>query len=290
MRHALVAAILLVSSSAVANPKAIEKVVKTSIVQLAALDDNEALGFARDALVYSTRGTVIENREDGCVSGAIANAFYGCLMATISHKPGTIVAASDGANVGWFQAPFTAAISADDPDGGPEKLHKESVRVGGIVVGSGTSWQIVAAMYTRPVSDKVLLAGSGGTPATGAPKLTGDRKLAEVVAGWFTSGFAPAAAKKGTLIASGTSPTEFKTGAGAVALARGWDKLKLGATEIDARLYAKGKIAFIHAVVKLPRMHGKGAVQMQLAVVAVPDGTGWRWVSLMYQPDEPIGV
>lgn len=287
MRHALAAIVLLLWSPAMAGPKDIEKVVKSSIVGLAKLDDNSALGFADDAIVYGVRGGVIESSEDGCVSGSVANAFYGCLMASIAHKPGAVAVGSDG-GIGWFQAPFVATITGDDPDGGASKPEKDALRFGGIVVGDGASWEIVAAMYVRPVSDKVLLAGTGGTPATGAPRLTGDRKLAGVVAGWFTAGFAPAAATRGTLMASGTSPAEYKTGAGAVTLAKGWDKLKLGATDIDARLLAGGKVGWVHATVVLPRKKGKGAVRMQLAIVALPDGDTWRWVSLMYQFEQEV--
>jgi hypothetical protein len=133
------------------------------------------------------------------------------------------------------------------------------------------------------ISDKKLLAGTSGTPASGAPKLTGDKKLAGVVAGWFSTGFAPNAAKKGMLIASGTSPTEVKSGAGATTLAKSWDKLKLGATAVDAQLLADGKVGWVTADVMLPRKNNKGAVSMKLAAIVVPDGDSWRWVSLMYQ-------
>lgn len=286
MRHALAAVILLVSSPALANPKAIEKTVKSSIVDLAKLADNTMLGFSDDAVIYSAHGGQIEKSEGGCVKGAVANAFYGCMMASVEHKPGTI-AVGEAGGIGWFQAPFTAIITGQSPDGKAAKPQKDALRFGGIVVGSGTSWSIVAAMYSRPISDKQLLAGTDGTPATGSPKLGGDQKLAGVVAGWFKTGFAAAAAKKGNLIASGTSPTELKTGAGAVTLAKSWDKLKLGATDVDAKLLADGKVGWVHATVMLPRKNGKGAVQMQLTVVVVPDGDSWRWVSMMYQPFEP---
>jgi hypothetical protein len=282
MRHALAATILLASSVALANPKAIEKSVKTSIVELGNLEDNTALNFTSDAIVLTAIGTKVDMAStDGCVTGSVANAFYGCMQGSVVHKPGTVVSGSAG-GVGWFLAPFTATIEADNPEGGPSTPDKRSMRMGGIVTGSGTSWKIAAAMYVATISDKEMLAGTSGTPASGAPKLSGDKKLAGLVAGWFTSGFAPNAAKKGTLMASGTSPTESKSGAGAVTLAKAWDKLKLGVTTVNATLLADGKIGWVTAEVKLPRKSGKGAVTMNLAAIVVPDGDSWRWVSLMY--------
>ena len=283
MRHALAATILLVSSAALANPKAIEKTAKTSITELAKLRDNSALNFSSDAVVLGSGGNSIDMAaEDGCVSGAVANAFYGCFQGSVNHKPGTVISGSDG-GVGWFIAPYTATIEGDNPEGGPSKPDKRGMRLGGIVTGSGTSWQIVAAIYVNTISDKKLLAGTSGKPASGAPKLTGDKKLAGVVAGWFASGFAPNAAKTGTLIASGTSPTELKSGAATAGLVKSWDKLKLGATAVDAKLLADGKIGWVTADVLMPRKNGKGAVSMKLAAIVVPDGDSWRWVSLMYQ-------
>jgi hypothetical protein len=283
MRHALAAIILLVSSTAVANPKAIEKTVKTSIVELAKLADNNALNFTSDALVLSPVGNKVDMAStDGCVSGAVANALYGCMQGSISHKPGAVISGTAG-GVGWFLAPFTATFEGDNPEGGPAKPDKTNMRMGGIVTGGGKTWTIAAAMYVATISDKELLKGTSGTPASGAPKLSGDKKLAGVVAGWFTSGFAPNAAKNKPLIASGTSPSEMKSGSGAVTLVKSWDKLKLGATTVDAQLLADGKIGWVTAEVKLPRKSGKGAVTMTLAAIVVPDGDSWRWVSLLYQ-------
>lgn len=283
MRHALAATILLVSSAALANPKAIEATAKASITELGRLKDDTALKFTSDAIVLDSVGSKIDMSEtEGCVTGAVSNSFYGCAQATISHKPGTVISGSDG-GVGWFVAPYTATIEAENPEGGPSTPDKRSMRLGGIVTGSGSSWQIVAAMYVNTISDKKLLAGTSGKPASGAPKLTGDKKLAGVVAGWFASGFAPNAAKKGTLIASGTSPTELKSGAATAGLVKSWDKLKLGATAVDAKLLADGKIGWVTADVMFPRKNGKGAVPMKLAAIVVPDGDSWRWVSLMYQ-------
>lgn len=283
MRHALAVGILLASATAAANPKAVQATVKTSIVELGNLRDNDVLGFDSDAIVIDPAGLQIEmSSEDGCVSGAVANSFYGCNQASFTHKPGAISVGVDG-GIAWFQAPFTVEAESDDPDSGKPSRSTSPMRFGGIAVGTGASWKIVAAMYTAPISDKELLKGTGGKPASGEPKLAGDKKLAGVVAGWFKTGFAPNAAKKGTLLASGTAPSEFKAGAAATKLAATWDKLELGATSVEAKLLAGGKIGWVTAQVTLPRKNGKGAVELKLAAIVVSDGDSWRWVSLQYQ-------
>ena len=89
---------------------------------------------------------------------------------------------------------------------------------------------------------------------------------------------------------SGTSSAEFKTGDAATKLAASFDKLKLGATTVEAKLFANGAVGWVVADVTMPRKNGKGAVEMKLAVVVVPDGTSWRWVSMQYQfPWNPVG-
>lgn len=282
MRHALFAGILLVSSTSAADPKAVQATVKTSIVQLAKLAGNDALQLAPDAIVVGTNGERIDlAATDGCVSGAVANAFYGCELSSIAHEPGAITVGVAG-TVAWFQAPFSAISTPDSPDddSGPTTV---PMRFGGIAIASGSKWKIAAAMYAIPISDKRLLAEATETPASKKPALHGDTKLAEVVAGWFATGFAPNAAKTGTLIASGTAPAELKTGTNAATLAASWDKLKLGAIRIEATRLAGGKVGWITADVRMPRKSGKSAVAMKLAAVVVPDGEGWRWVSLQYQ-------
>lgn len=280
----------LVASAARADAAAVEAVVRKNIVELGKLADDDELGFAADAIVISEMGSTIDlDEEDGCVTGAVANAHYGCMQSEITHEPGAIALGVDDARgIAWFQAPYIVTFTGEDDAGRPRST-KQGMRVGGVLARRGASWQIVAAMYVSPISDKALLADTGGTPAEGPPRLVGDAKLAGVVTGWFTSGFAPAAARTGTLIASGTSPREFKSGAAAAKLAKSWDKLRLGATRIEAQLLADGAIGWVRAEVMMPRKRGKGAIGMSLVAVVVRDGAGWRWVSLQYQPAPQIG-
>lgn len=278
-----------VGSAAQADVKAIETLVKTNITGLASLEDDAKLGFATAAVVYGRQGRIDLTSDDGCVPGAVANAFYGCVQAEISHAPGTIIANVDAAKgIAWFQAQYVATLASSDDETGKDRVSKTTWRVGGVAVKQGKAWKIVAAMYTETVSDKDLLKGTGGKVASGAPALTGDKKVAGALAAWFPAGFGAASAKIGTLIASGTAPAELGQGAAATKTAKVWDTLKLGATKIDATTFAGGAIAFATAEVKLPRKT-KGAVTLWLGAVLVPEGTAWKWVSLQYMPESEIG-
>jgi hypothetical protein len=285
----VVAAVVLFGSSpAFADGKAIEKAVKTNLLELARLSDDDKLAITEDAIVINERGLPIDLGEhDGCVSGAVANSFYGCVQADIKLVPGAVTSGFAG-DVGWFQAPYTEVVSGEDEDG-KASTQKSAYRIGGVAVKVGKGWKIAAAMYVATMTDKELLATGATSMPKGDPTLSGDAKVAGVVAGWFKTGFAPAAAKTGTLIASGTSAPEYAQGAAATKLVQRWDRLKLAAVSVDAKLLAGGKVGWVTVDVRLPRKGGKGAVSMQLVAIVVPDGGSWRWVSLMYQGPSSLG-
>lgn len=252
--------------------------VRSHVEGLADLENNP--GLADDAIVLLPDGEVGDLKQVGCVEG-VSNQFYGCLQASIKHALGKVEAVVDPAHhVAWYVAPYRVTITGEDPDTGKETHSHWDMRVGGIVIDG----DVQVAMHSHLVSDKELLAGgAGGTPATGAPKLTGDAKLAQAAADWLKTGFASHAGKDpAQLIASGTAPAEFKTGAGALALARSWDHLKLAAKTIDARTFAGGAIGWVRAEVTMPLHTGKGAVEMVMGAVALPSPDGWRWVELEF--------
>jgi hypothetical protein len=288
MRLVLGLVLLLMPSLASAD-KDLQAVVKKNIVKLAQLADDPELGLLDSAIVIDQMGQLIDlGPEEACLTGAVANNFYGCNQASFTHKPGRIDVGADAARgIGWFQAPFTVISVGEDENG---KTHRstEQMRTGGVVLYTGKSWMIAGQMYTLLVPDKKLVAD--GKPAPAAPKLSGDGKIAKLVASWFSTGFAPAAANKGLLIASGTSAKEHATGNGAKKLVAAFDKLKLAPVAIDAKLLDGGKIAWVVADVVMPRKGSQKTVEMKLAVAVVPDGGSWRWVSLQYQyPWSPVG-
>jgi len=281
MRTLIVVGLLAVSSVAAADSKDIESTVKTSLDKLARFESDAALGFTDTAVVFDTRGNAVDMTEhDGCAKGAVVSAFYGCIEGTATNKPGAITAGELG-DVGWFQTPFTASMATpgNKPDSDP-------VRFGGVVLKQGGGWKIAAAAYTTPISDKLLLMSSdaGAIPPADKIAYSGDQKVGAVFAGWFKTGFAKAAASNASIVASGTSPAEYKAKAGAVTLAKSWDKLKLGLYAVDVKLLAGGKIGFVQAIVFMPRKGSKATVSMQLYAVVIPDGSQWKWVSLMYAP------
>lgn len=274
--------LVLAAGMASADPKAVEKVVKSHLVELGKLSDDDKLSLAKDAIVINERGSQVDLSErDGCVSGAVANSFYGCVQADITHTPGKLTVGSDG-TIAWFQGPFTVTMNGEDPDGNAIKS-KETHRVAGVAIKDGKAWKIAAIIYVAPIPDKALFKSREQDIAT-TVKLDGDKKLGAAVSTWFQNGFAAAAAAKSPLIASGTAPAELKTAAAATKLVQTWDKLKIRASQIDSKLLAGGKVGWVTAETLLPKKNSKKAIPMKVAIIVVPDGDGWRWLSIAYQP------
>ena len=279
----LVLCLVVLTSFAHADATTLQKLVRQNIVELGNLADDDALGLADDAIVINQMGSRIDlSEEAGCVEGAVANSFYGCNQSTITHKPGSIDVGLDmPKRFGWFQAPFTV-LSVGEDENGKEVRSREVLRTMGIALHDGKQWKIVAQMYTLPVPDAKLAAN--GKPAPATPKLTGDSKLGRTVASWFASGFKPhAGAAAVSLHVSGTSAKEQAWGAAALKLVATFDKLKIAPVAIDAKLLAGGKVGWVIADVVMPHRKSKKTVEMKLAIIAVPHGDGWRWVSLGYQ-------
>jgi hypothetical protein len=286
-RVALAALVVGYVGVAAATPsKEVQAVVKAHLVALPKASDDTVLGLADGATLIGMRGDVIDIPDEytGCGESAVADYFYGCLQADVSHKVGKIEVGVAG-DLAWFQASYTVTFRGEDPETGKPVKDTNPMRFGGVVAKAPGGWQIVAGMYTAPISDRELMTpgrfGFAKLPS-GPPTLTGDQPLARTIAGWFSTGFAANAATPTTLIASGTSPTEHKAGAAAAKLAASWDKLHLAATAIDAKLLAGGKLGWVTAKVALPRKGKDDAVEIQLGAVVIPQGEGWRWVSLQY--------
>ncbi len=263
--------------------------MKSHIVELGKLSDDDALSLTKDAIVINERGSQVDLSEhDGCVSGAVANSFYGCVQADIKHVPGKLTIGSDG-DIGWFQGPFTVAITGDDPDGNAIKT-KETHRVAGVAIKDGSTWKIAAIMYVAPIPDSQLFKARERAVPTSA-NVAGQKKIAAVLTGWFPGKFAGFASKKTPLIASGTSQAEFKTAAAATKLVQSWDKLQIQASSIDVKVLPNNAYAWVTAETKLPFKKDKTkAVAMKMVMLIHDDGDGvWRWISIAYQPPFEIG-
>src|SRR5512139_455657 len=151
MRTWVVVGCLVLASVALADSKAVEAVVKKNVVGLGKLDDDDKLALSPKAIVINHMGTTVDlSQEDGCVTGAVANSFYGCQQVSITHKPGAITAGVDDAKgIAWFQAPYTAVFEGEDPESGKETKSTQAMRTGGIAVRNGKRWEIVAQLYSQ---------------------------------------------------------------------------------------------------------------------------------------------
>ncbi|MCX5747235.1 MAG: hypothetical protein NT062_32600, partial [Proteobacteria bacterium] len=85
-----------------------------------------------------------------------------------------------------------------------------------------------------------------------------------------------------TIVASGTSPTEYATGPTARTLAAAWDKLGLRVKSIEATTYGKDHaIGLVVVSVGLPYKQ-KAAPMTLYAIVTRDDKGAWRWSSLQW--------
>jgi hypothetical protein len=243
-------------------------------------DGNGRLSFSLGSTWYGQGFDDGEQSEDD--SG---DASYVAITITSSLRDLAIHVDADR-HVGWFTA--TLRTTAHSEAKGAVK--RPDQRISGIVV-DNHGWKIAALFLTQPVTDRSLVAEAaplGLGPAKGAPRLAGDAAIAKDVAAWFTGGFASHAAT-GEVAASGSAPDEREVGAKTAELVASWDKLGLGATDMEARTFGGGAIALVLASVRMP-LEGKPGktAPLELAAIVVPDGESWRWVSLQYAT--PIGL
>jgi hypothetical protein len=189
--------------------------------------------------------------------------------------------------IGWFRGSFEHTVTNQQTS---DDTKAPSTPMSGVVIDAG-GWKIAALVLTHPVADRKLIdtAAKGKlVPASGAPKLSGDEALAKSAAEWIAKGFSTKSLVGAKLAATGTAPGEVQSGAGVAKLVKAWDGLKLGATSIDARVWAKGTIGFVRADVLMPLKKGGKAAPLVLGAIALNDGTSWRWVSLQFAT--PVGV
>jgi hypothetical protein len=257
-----------------------------NVAGIAKLADDEALGLAKDARVIEPRGLVIDRaappRDDCVVPRGIAKGFYCYPLASITHKTTRTLSVTAG-DLGWFHITFVATTTRTG-----EKAIQLTERASGLALRSADGWAIQAIAYGDVVADTALPHRARIVHPPKDTLLDGDRALAATVAGWFAGGVAAHAARSPQLLASGTSPEESAAGAGALKLAKAWDRLGLRATAIEATLVAGGKAAWIRATVLLPRKgKNKPAFALELEAIVVPDGADWRWVSLHYFSPRP---
>jgi hypothetical protein len=232
--------------------------------------------LAKNAVVVSVRGNV---------SGDLEDRFAGPFVSTLgdlNYKLGPLEVVHDK-GFAWFYGTVDVTLAV------PRSPAKHVMqRVSGIAIGG----KLAAIMYASPLDDKELVTVAEQrktTLATAAPSLAGDLALGRLAADWFTGGhLARDRSTNGKVWASGTAPKELGAGAAAAKLVAGWDALHLGATKIDARMFAGGDVGFVAATVRMPV--GKVAAEMVLGAVVVKEAAGYRWVTLSFTPTaDPSG-
>ena len=295
MRLALAIMLVTTAASAAPSPETAARAAVTRALAHKTTWQGTEFPTAKDALIADGNGALTfslgntwygQGFDDGTqVEDDSGDAGYVAISITSSlHDLAVHVDAAR--HVGWFTA--TLRTTAHSEAKGAVK--RPDQRISGIVVDEH-GWKIAALFLAQPVTDRSLAAEAvplNLPPATGAPKLAGDAPIAKEVAAWLAGGFASHAAQ-GALAASGSSPDEHQTGAKTGELVASWDKLGLGATDVMARSYGGGAIAFVLATVRMPLQgHPGKTAPLELGAIVVPDGESWRWVSLQYAT--PIGL
>lgn len=274
------------------KPAVLEKLLAKHVTGLAKGEPDDKIGLAKDAIVIAP-GDLELNADAGITTRSQAYMGAGAQEMKATYKLAKpTIAIDDATGLAYFQAPFNTHTVFFDVSGDMgDQTYKSVERVGGIAVLDGSTWKIAAAMWTRGLdSDAKLIKKEkeGAVPTmlpSGEPTITGDAKLGGIVRGWFKTGFAPAAAKTGKRIASGTGPKEFGVDAAALKMAKTWDKLGLVPSTIEVTQVAGGKAAFAKVQCIWKAQKGKTNIPMLLGIVLIPDGADWRWVSMQFSPD-----
>lgn len=289
MKHAWLALVIVVGGARVARADAradVEAVVQTHVKSL---DAASLAGMTKDGLLIVDSERIKPEYGDSFRSFVSGGNYAG----SASLKLGTLtVVVDEAAKSGWFHAPATMKFKEYVGEGITGWAAPRPLRISGIVVNDG-GWKIVRAVYTSTITDKNLVESAAYedpplSPVTGAPKHVAEHALAKAADAWFANGggggFVKAASPNPKIVANGTSSTEFATGgAAALKVAKGWDKLALGAESIEAVTFGSGKIGLVIAKVRMPTKTGKKtlAVSMTLYAIAVDEGeAGWKWQSI----------
>ena len=274
----------------------VTSLLKKNLDAMAAKDDGAYdKTVLKEAQLYDGNGNTFAlpscMKKDDCSSGAFT-ALYGTYASgTAKHKLGKITVVADDANgVAWFQGPFDATFTSDvgaNPcGGGPSGPTTVAMRVSGVAVKDATGWHLAAVMYTHPMSDGDLIDLATGKEVkmpAGAPAVSGDKAVGTAVTAWFPKLSGARTAGK-TIVASGSAPGEFFEGDKVGKVAGAWDTLGLMPSKIDVHTFGNGKVAFVHADTAMPIKKTKFAAPLAMAAIAVPEGDGWKWVSLQFAP------
>ncbi len=206
-------------------------------------------------------------------------------VEVITWKLGALTVGTDDARgVAWFQAPLAGELGLMMGMQCCESV-PITLRASGVAVRDARDkpWHVAAIGLSRQLPDAQLWKGATDTLPVG-DALTDDNELAKAAAGWFPATgdalLGKSAASGVTLVASGTAPNEYATGAAVKPLVAAWDKAGMRAKSVDAKLFAHDTIGIAAITVGIP--YKKKAAPMVLVAVAIREGKAWKWVSLQW--------
>ena len=290
MRSVLLASVLVVVATAHADPAAPVRAADPAAPVRAVIDGTQEYYSQQDALhkfagvwLLGPDGDPITGRFDGAL---IASEGDPRLISGIDWKLGALTLGTDEARgLAWFHAPVSLQIHLPYGTVCCDTL-SATLRASGIVVRDAKDqpWHLVALALSRALSDAELFRGA--TEKVPRSEVTpDDGDLSNQVVAWFPMKgdtlLGHNAAVGATLVVSGTSPSEYATGASVGKLVAAWDKLGIRAKAIQSRTFAGDTIGLVEVTARLP--HKKAAAPMVLYAITIRDANKkWKWVSLQW--------
>jgi len=297
-RALVVAAIAYTTQPVSADDASVTAVDKLVRAHVDALDETVSVfkkTVAGDAELWTdTRRDLPEDVMCGNAPCEEAVAMFDTLSLRITKTAFTkpTIAVDDANGMAWFHVGvelLDVKATGFASDGARGARGKTTLRLNGIAQKQGEGWKIVAAKYSFALPDAALGKHKREVPKRAMNVVAakgGDTDVARTIAGWVPGGLAANVTASETLAVNGTSKAEYASNRKAIdRLLKNWDKLKLTVTDVSARTFGKwgnGKLAWVNLVVSYPLK--KGHTQFTLSVIAVPEGKGWRWVSLNFAP------
>lgn len=284
MRSLLALAILGAAAPAAASPEGdVEALVRGTVDHLA--DGKSTDAFAKQAIVIGFRANVWDldsmtrlSGEHGMdpldekTNGKLWPLVFGYAKPTTTRKLGKVTVLVDATGrTAWYAAPM-------------ELSDKRTMHVTGSAVFDGGVWKLKVFDAELSIPDKDL----ANYPVLAARPMmtvhTSTNALAKAIASWFVDHSLAKHAAAGTVLASGSAPSEIFLGAAATKFAASLDKLDL----IPVWVEGSDSAVVIHGTAWLPisKQERDGVISFGFTVYAELAGADWRWRAIHFADDQ----
>jgi hypothetical protein len=284
MSRLLAFAIIVHASAAAAGSSSaqVETIVRTAIASTFSPEKFLAVTRADAVVVVGEKEVVIAEVEKDHPENFLP-AYW-----AIEAPKQIAITVDDAHHIAWFQTTTTSKSVDLSGEGCAYRDCKPPkpwpIHVSGLAI-DDHGWKLAVFVLGSTRSDRDLIDSAKGEyfmsrDIPGKVELAGDKALAQAAADWLAKRTLGTGASAGNVLASGSAPDEIAADAAARKLAAKWDKLKLAAVKLDAKVFADG-VGVVRGEVVWP--YKKGVVfGFELVAIAVRDGTTWKWLLLAF--------